>query len=315
MTLSYNNLSKYAPARKADFLAADLSAGGLMPTSRRQEFIVGLTDKAVLLNDIDFIPMTAAKEEIHKMDMADGILKSTSSVNLERNRVQSSDRSKPTTTKIDLDAVLFRGEVTVDYATLEDNIEKDGFMEKLHGLIGKKVQKDLEGLIINGNTGGSTGTILDDVDGTLVRAVSSIYDAGGQAISLKVLQETSKTVPTKFEQDEDAYMYYFNTRVLKDYGTYLSARQDRIGEDAVDDIHGRRVAAGFQDIMRGTAVMTKTNGIYCNPKNIILGMHRDVSIVATNRPEESQIIISISVRCDVNLVQEEGVVKIINLAA
>ena len=65
--------------------------------------------------------------------------------------------------------------------------------------------------------------------------------------------------------------------------------------------------------MKGTFALAKTNGIYVNPKNIVLGMHRDVSIVAVNKPEESQIIIAISVRCDVNVKEEEGLVKIINL--
>src|ERR1051326_3555536 len=104
--------------QKADLALSDLiTNGGYLKPAQALRFLRLLSKQSVLLGMTTMVPMRAPKQEVSKIALSQRILRPAR----EATPLTQAERSKPETSKIELDAQLFKAEVDLTDEQLEDN--------------------------------------------------------------------------------------------------------------------------------------------------------------------------------------------------
>lgn len=292
---------------KADLVVADLvSNGGYLSTEQAKQFFEIVILESVLLPQVQTIPMNAPTYEIPKAAFLSRVLRPAT----ENRALPVTDRSKPDFGKTILTSHELIADVSIPYGVVEDNIQNGTFMALVMKLLGGAVARDIEELAIQGDTA-SADTYLAVLDGILKQAVSYVYNAGGVRLSKSVLKTLLQTIPSQFRKN---MAIFTSENAIVDYNDSLSNRQTPLGDEALTK--GARGEYNGMPMFPiplfpeniGTS-SNKTNVIMTNPKNIAVGMQRDIRIESTRDIRSRQFIVVATLRVDVKYVHEPAVGK------
>lgn len=295
--------------QKANLSLSDFGGAGEAPLSVQQvrQFLrVAITPQA-MLPDVRTVTADANKWEESKVDFASRIMK----VGTEFTRLDAADRVKPSTGVVTISTVLIRGEVPVSDEVLEDQVEQAGFGDTLMTMIAEAVGRDVEELMINGDTG-SGDPYLALLDGWIVQATSGTgnhsYDAtadGGdyQSIFKKLLN----SVPDKYKRDIGNWRYYVPQRLVESYRDALAARGTPLGDMSLTGENELR----YQSILiKGVPNMAITAGspdtsniLLTHRNNLYAGWRRRVRIETYRDPREGGMSFVVSARVDAEIAQ------------
>jgi len=181
----------------------------------------------------------------------------------------ASKRSKPTTDKVELATKEVIAEVHIPYDVLEDNIERGRLEDTLMSLISERASLDLEELLLLGGTD-PTDEYLELCDGMLV-------------------QSTSHHV---------------------EYIDSLADRETALGDSRIT---GKKfypraeVAYGVPVVP--AALMPNSNYLFTFPKNLILGVQRQIMIETDRDIRARVLIVVLTLRIDIKYEEEDAVVK------
>lgn len=225
-------LSNQELLRKATLSLSDFGGAGEAPLTIEQvrEFYrVAITAQA-MLPDVRTVMANANKWQESKIDFANRVMKPGT----EGTRLGSSDQVKPSTGIVEISTVLLRGEVPVTDEVLEDQVEQEGFADTLMSMIAERVGRDIEELMINGDTGSGDpylalldGWLKNCQSGTGANAVdASSYGQDYQAIFARMLQ----TLDDKYKRDLDNWRFYVPQRLEEKYRDQLSQRGTPLGD-------------------------------------------------------------------------------------
>lgn len=309
--------------RKADMFLADLNAGGLLNVAQSETFVRNLLDQPTILRDMRHIDMNTPKMEINKIGFGKRILRAANEgVALADAAVDGTSfdpstggeyraRSKPQTSKVQLETHEVIAEVRLSYSLLEDNIERGNLENTILQLMAERAALDLEEMVINGDTAlGNADPYLDLTDGVLKLANQHVVDADGAPISPSIFNDVLKALPTKYRRNRNSMRFYTPMDVEQDYRLAISTRGTGLG-DAI--LTGQQAVPVFGIPLVGSSMMPQTNMIFTNPANLILGTQRNIRVESERLISEREVKIVLTARVAVQIEEADAVVKVTNL--
>lgn len=294
---------------KADMALSDLTSGGLLVPAQAQKFIRILIDEAKLMKLSTVTPMKSHTQEVNKIKFGTRILRAAQ----ENTALAEADRAKPTTSKVSLVAKPFKAQVNLTYEVLEDSIEQDTLKATIMQLMGEAIARDIDEILVRGDTA-SADTFLAQFDGLLKSATSNIVNAGTTSLTKSILRDMIKTMPSPFLRDKSSLKFLTSVDAEIDYRDSLSNRQTNTGDKALDSAapvgySGIQVVDVplFPENLGGST--NETNVVLLDPKNMDVGIWRQIQIETDKDIQAGKVIIVVSMRMDMKLIEETAVVK------
>jgi HK97 family phage major capsid protein len=302
--------------QKADIALSDLiSDGGYLNPAQAQEFIRLAIKQSVLLSRVRVIPMRSHTQELDQIKFGSRVLKPGTCAT----ELDAGDRTKPDLSQVVLSSQLFKAEVHLDDCVVEDNIENGNFPQTVMTLMAERVGLDIEEVIANGDTSlGVADPLLDVLDGVRVQAVSNIHDFAGAGLNKDDLSDMLKTMPTRHRRRKSEMLFMTTHDAEEDYRNSLASRGTALGDAYVTEDRSARYSGidilpvdVWPDDLGGSN--DQTDIILTHPKNIAVGFWRQVKFETDRDIRAGKLIIVATVRFDVKYVEEDAVVKGINV--
>ena len=299
---------------KADLALADLTAGGgILKPAQAQKFMRLLIKESVLMKLATVVPMASPKQQISKIKFGSRILRPGA----EGTALGAGDRVKPDLSQVELDAKLFKAEVRLSDETLEDSIERGELRQTIMEMMAEAIARDIEEVIVNGDTA-SADAFLAVMDGVLKQAASNVADAAGAGISKDLLRDMLKTLPSEHLRDKKAMRFLTSVDADLDYRNTLAERATAVGDKFLEGdtpvlysgVPVQPVPLFPENLGVGN---DQTVILLCNPKNIHVGIWRQIRIESAREISEGTLKIVATLRFDVKYAEEPGVAKAINV--
>jgi HK97 family phage major capsid protein len=299
---------------KADLALADLTAGGgILKPAQAQKFMRLLVKESVLLKLATVVPMASPKQQISKIKFGSRILRPGA----EATALAPADRSKPDLSSVELDAKLFKAEVRLSDETLEDSIERGELRQTIMEMMAEAISRDMEEVVINGDTA-SADPFLAVMDGVLVQATSNVVDAAANPISKDLLRDMLKTLPSEHLRDKKAMRFLTSVDADLDYRNTLAERATAVGDKFLEGdtpvlysgVPVQPVPLFPENLGAGN---DQTAIVLCNPKNIHVGIWRQIRVESARDISEGTLKIVATLRFDTKFAEEPGICKSINV--
>jgi len=307
-------LSNRTILEKADLALADLTAGGgILKPAQAQKFMRLLIKDSVLLKMATVVPMASPKQQISKIKFGSRILRPGQ----EATALAIGDRAKPDLTSVELDAKLFKAEVRLSDETLEDSIERGELRQTIMEMIAEAISRDMEEIVVSGDTT-SADPFLATMDGVVKQATSHVVDAAGAHISKNLLADMLKTLPSEHLRDKKSMGFLTSVDADLDYRNALAERATAVGDKFLEGdtpvlysgVPVQPIPLFPENLGAGS---DQTVILLCNPKNIQVGIWRQIRIESAREISEGTLKIVATLRFDVKYAEEPGVAKAINV--
>ncbi|MEZ5140890.1 MAG: phage major capsid protein [Acidimicrobiales bacterium] len=299
---------------KADLALADLTAGGgILKPAQAQKFMRLLIKESVLMKLATVVPMQSPKQQISKIKFGSRILRPGA----EATALGVGDRVKPDLSQVELDAQLFKAEVRLSDETLEDSIERGELRQTIMEMMAEAIARDMEEVIVNGDTA-SADAFLAVLDGVIKQATSNVVDAAGAPVSKNLLRDMLKTLPSEHLRDKKAMRFLTSVDADLDYRNSLAERATAVGDKFLEGdtpvlysgVPVQPVPLFPENLGAGN---DQTVVLLCNPKNIHVGIWRNIRIESARDISEGTLKIVATLRFDVKYAEEPGTAKAINV--
>jgi HK97 family phage major capsid protein len=307
-------LSNRSILEKADLALADLTAGGgVLKPAQAQKFMRLLIKESVLLKRVTVVPMASPRQQISRVKLGSRILRP----GREATALPEADRSRPDLSAVELDARLFKAEVRLSDEVLEDNIERGDLRQTLMEMMAEAIARDMEEVVINGDAA-SPDPFLAVMDGLLVQAQTHVVDAGGNRISKDLLSDLLKSLPSEYLRDKKSMAFLTSVDADIDYRNSLAERATAVGDKFLEGdtpvlCSGIPLVAVplFPESLG--AGNDQTVILLCNPKNIHVGIQRQIRIETGREISEGTLKIVATLRFDVKYADENGSAKAVHV--
>ncbi len=305
--------------QKADAALADLqvsgpSGGGLLQPAQAQKFLRILIDEAVLLKMATVTGMKSPKQLIEKIRFGGRILRAGH----EATALSSADRSKPALSNVELDAKLFKAEVRLNNEVLEDSIERGNLRQTIMTLMAERIAVDMDEVLVQGDTA-SGDPFLAQIDGLLKSVTSHVVDNTDQTATRTLWKNMLKAMPKAFLRNKKTLRFLTSCNAEIDY-------RDSLADRATPNIGDRFVEEDAPSMYSGVPVISVplfpenigtsshcTDGVLIDPKNMNVGIWRDIRVETDKLVSEGVLIIVATLRFDFKLAEETAAVKAVNV--
>jgi len=304
---------------KADLALADITGNnGLLQPAQAQRFIRLLIKGSKLLGMSTVTPLKSPKQLINKTRFTTRVLRAGA----EGVPIATGDRAKPTLTNVEHTAQLVKAEVRLTNEVLEDNIEGQQLRDTIMSMLGDAISRDMEELVVQGDTT-SLDTFLALFNGTLAGATSHVVNVGTVPINKGALRDMLKSMPSEFLRNKGALRFCTSVNAEIDYRDFLADRLTVLGDKALGAAIGdESMPVGYSGIPVIDVPMFPENlggGTNCtdilllDPKNIDVGIWRNIRIETDKDISEGIVKIVATMRFDAVYQEELAVVKATNV--
>jgi HK97 family phage major capsid protein len=301
--------------QKADLVLADLQTnGGLLQPAQAQKFMRVLIDEAVVLKQATVVSMKAPKQAIDKIKFGTRILHP----GYEARALPEADRSKPTTAKVELDAKLVKGEVRLTNEVLEDTLERGAFRQTVMQLMAERIALDIDEILVRGDTA-SADPYLALFNGLIKSVTSNVYDHADATANRTLWKSMLKAMPSPYLRNKKALRFFTSVDAEIDY-------RDALADRATANIGDRFVEYDAPAMYSGVPVNSVpmfpenvgtsnhcTNAVLIDPKNMHVGIWRDIRIETDKLVSEGVLLVVCTMRFDMKLAEEVASVKANNV--
>lgn len=277
--------------RKADLALSDLASnGGLLTAEQGNAFIRKLIKQPTMLAVIRVVEMNAPQRNINKIQFGTRILRAGTSATA----LASGDRSKPTTSQVQLNTDEVVAEVRLPYDVIEDNVERGniglnsdgsgnagtpasgGLVDTIQTLMVEAASRDLEELAIQGDTA-STDNYLSLQDGYLVDIGSggNVVNGLGGTVTRTLFKQGLQSLPPEYHRDRASMRHFLSVDNEIEYRDTLAARATGLGDNTIT---GFNPVFGFGVPLQPVHLMPNDHGILCNPLNLVMGIQRQITL-------------------------------------
>lgn len=309
-------------ARRADLVLADLNAnGGLLDAEQANTFIDMVMEQPTILRQVRQIRMNAPERKINKIGFASRIMKAApqGSTPFEQDNginnryLAAADRSKPTTSQIQLNTKEVIAEVRLPYEVLEDNIEGQSFESHVMRLIAERAAIDFEEFSLFADTG-SGDAYLALQDGWLKRMTSHVVNNASAGVSPDMFQAGLLAMPQKYLRNLAAMKHIVSVANTIKYRGKVAQRATGYGDSMLTQggpiyAHGVPVEAAPMLAAQGTG----NQGIFTHPQNLIFGIQRQLQVETDKDIRSREIIIVLTARVALQIEDEDASVKYTNI--
>lgn len=301
---------------KAAMTLSDLASGGLMNTTQFNTFYRNVIDAPTIIKDARTVQMPIDSMKIEKIGFGQRVLRP----GVEGVALLDSERSKPTTSTITLNAKEVIAEVNITYDTLENNIEKDGLYNTIMQLLAERFALDAEELVINGDTAlAGSDPYLGLLDGMRKKAVSHIVDFKDAAVSKALFKQLYGAVPTKYLRNPREWKFYTSYANELEWKDSIVSRQTALGDSTLQGGLPNAYGVPVQGIAMLQPYMNVAKSVndafLVHPKNILYGISRNVRVEVDRDIRERKFIIVLTAKMDVQFEEEDAVAKAINISS
>jgi HK97 family phage major capsid protein len=301
---------------KADLSISNLTnEGGLLVTQQAKEFFEVIIEESVLLGLVTTIPMSSPTYELPKMGFTSKVLKPAT----EGTALAVGDRSKPFLDKVTLSSKEFIAEARIPYGVVEDNIQNGTFNDYAMRLLAKAISRDMEDVIINGDTS-SSDVLYAKMDGLLKKATSLVVAGGGIRLAKSLMKQAVQTLPSRFLRSQKNLAFITSKNAVIDYIDSLANRATPLGDSKLVDAAAAEYMSYpvvpiplFPENLGGGT--NQTNMLFLDPKNIHVGIQRDIRVETDRDISAREFIIVATVRFDVMYQHEPALVKVTGILA
>jgi len=299
---------------KADLALSDLTtSGGLLQPAQAAKFMRIMIKASKVLGMSTVVPMRSPIQLIEKIRFGSRVLRAGT----EATALPVGDRSKPDLSKVQLSAQLFKAEVRLDNETLEDSIERGELRQTVMQLMAEAIARDTEEVVVQGDTT-SVDPFLAKFDGILKQSASHVVNCTDTTTNKTQFRDMLKSMPNEFLRDKKSLRFFTSVNSEIQYRDSLS---DRIGalsdkyleEDATPAYSGVPIidVPLFPETI-GTGSHC-TDHILTDPKNINVGIWRNIRIETDKLVSEGVLLIVATLRMDMKYAEETATVKAINV--
>ena len=310
MTLSAQMLLEKATLETSSLAAVGQTSNvGSAPLTIEQvdRFLrLAITPQA-MLPDVRMVKSAATKWQESKIDFADRILRP----GVEAQALTTGNQVVPSTGVTEISTVLLRGHVPISDEVFEDQVERAGFGDTVMTMMSMGVGRDLEDLMINGDTG-SADPLLATLNGWLKKAQGT----GGNVLDMtatgqdyqKMFRQLLSSLPAKYKRDPDNMRYYVPVTLMEKYREFLAARGTPGGDmwiSSTGDLRFQGIlikAVPLFGVVTGTGANPDTSDILLTHRNnLIYGVHRDVRMETWRDPREGFTSFIVTCRVDAEI--------------
>ena len=315
---------------KGDMTVSDLTTnGGYLSVQQYESFVRDIIKQPRILKVCRFLTMDGVDQRIDAMAFTSRILHAGT----EATALDSADRSEPVTRKVNLAAKEYLAEIRISYDALQAAIPGGGtaaaqvggnyfmppfgnpFSNLVMSQAVEAVARDLEEALLKGDDE-SADAFLAVQDGLLVQATSHTYAHAGARANRTLFKELIRDLPSQYRNDPSSLRFFVSPNQDLDY---RDAVGDRAGTTLTEEqAVGQRNVVNYQGIpILGVAMMPEDQGgssnsssaLLTNPKNIIVGLHRNVYVDLDKDIKTRQIIIVLSLKVAFAYEREDAVAK------
>lgn len=311
--------------RKADWAITDLtSTSGLLNPEQANRFIRKLITVPTLLKQVRTVEMATPTRKINKIQFGSRILKKAVSATA----LSSGDRSKPTTSQIELNTDEVIAEVRLPYDVIEDNIERGnvgrqttgngsstggGIVDTILALIAERAAVDLEELAIRGDTAsGDTYLAMQDGYIELIRDTGNVSDAGGATLTKQVFKDSMKAMPDQYLRNRAALRNFISQDQEIEYRDTVADRATAVGDGA---LQSNPPVYAFGVPLDAVSQMPEDTGIFTNPLNLLWGIQRQIHIEHDKDISARVFVIVLTARVALQVEETEAAVLITNIGS
>ncbi len=334
--------SNQAIIRKADFANADLVTAGLLNPEQAARFVRKLIKEPTILRDVRTVEMRSPTRNINKTQFNKRIMRAaTSGVALTTEAQTSATafnpadvggeglrRAKLLTEQITLNTSEVIAQVNLPYDVVEDNIERGsigqhrdvggtaaggGFIDTTLELIAERAALDFEELGLLGDTTlGTADPYLDLQDGwiRLAETNGNVSDAVGANVSKAIFKNGKKTMPDQYLRNIAQLRQYLSMDQELEYRDTLADRATGLGDNTLT---GNNPVFAFGSPVSPVSQMPEAKGLFTNPKNLLWGIQRQVTMEFDKDIAARIFIIVVTARVAVQIEEAEAAVVYNNL--
>lgn len=318
--------------------------GGYMNPLQFKAFMEWVQDQSVLLNLIRMEYLSAPSREIDRTGIGTRIMHGRP----EATALLTTQYAKPEFGKMELSTKKAMAQLNLSYETLEDNIERGNFRTRIMRMLAAQVGRDLEDFIINADTaipetgpGHAVYTTGDDFlclqDGLIKRTYTQkpsgmpsqnltgghIIDAGGVPIDMSHWFDLEDAIPEKYFRS-GGYIWLTSRGVDLSWKEYLTDRQTSLGDhfvinSAESKALGRTVITSPfvpNKVAMTAGVMSPGDNSFLfllQPKNLIMGVWRNL-MIETDKDIEKQVYkIVLSMRVGLTVEEPDAIAVVENI--
>jgi|SRR5699024_4843721 len=301
--------------QKNFFGVNSLKTGGQMNPTQSARFIQMMKDEPTILNDTRTVRMNSDNQTFDKIGFGQRVLRAAE----EFTELPENQRVKPSTGKVSLSAKEVIAEVNISDDTIENNIEGNNITDTIVKLLAQQAALDVEELIINGDVD-SADSYLALIDGLLKQTQSHIIDLEGAALTKDAFKNAIKAVPSRYRKRITDNNFYISHNNVMEWKDSIVGRQTALGDRTLStaghpNAYGAPVkgCANLNPYDFGLEGAEVSNGIFVHPKNIMVGISRDIRIEMERSITRRGYIFVLTMKLDAKYEEEEAVSKIINI--
>lgn len=307
--------------RKAELLVNDLQTGGgyLQPEQAKTFYEIAIKESE-LLSMVQRRALKSHSYECPKMAYLDTILQCGT-------ECTPAETTKPEFQTVTLNTKLFRACTVISDEALEDNIERGTFQSHVVRLMAKRFTADMEDVILNGDTALVEATpgsptpreaLLQSFDGIRKQITANVASNSNLPLTDDSLRNLFKLLPTEYCRDRKKLVYLTSCDARMDYRHDLAGRATQAG-----DMHLASISRSIPDLYyNGIPVMdiplmpedlgtgTQTEAILIDPKNIMVGLVRDVRVEFDRDVKAGCNIIAATARFGVKVIHDPAAAKL-----
>lgn len=308
--------------------------GGLLNPEQSNKFIDYMFDATVLIAQARPVRMKSDTVDIDKIGVGQRLVRGATEA------VDDGVNAGATFTKISLTTKKFRLDFELSSESLEDNLEGDALEDHIAQLMATQFGNDMEDVAINGDTSLTSDPLLKMIDGwrTLALDGAHVLDHGGAGLNRLAFNKALKAMPRKFMQKRNQLKWFVGSNLIQDYLYSLTNSSSSliVPESVVADGFRSPVRtegpAGFSTVpVFGVPAQEiplfeeDLDGTYSgatgehgelwltDPKNLIWGVKREVTIYRQFKPKKDTIEYTVYVRAGTQIENLDAFVCVRNI--
>ena len=311
--------------------AIGTAGGGILKPEQANKFIDYMWDETALGSQVRRVKMNNPTAEIDKIAVGRRLARKASE------GVDNGQNVDPTFSKISMTTVKIRLDWELTTESLEDNLEGDALEDHVARLMATQLGNDLEDLYINGDTG-SGDALLSALDGFVKRflAGAHVVSANGQGLNKAVFNKVVKTMPRKYLSRRGDLKFFTSPGLLQDCineasdatgGAFLNIQERAVVTETVKGSGGGSVwfrpfgvepneIPLFPEDADGTysgATGDHGFGVWTFPKNMIVGVQREIKVFREYKPKKDAIEYTVYTRVSNQIENLDAAVTVTNI--
>lgn len=281
--------------------------GGVLAPEVGEKFIRDVIVAAPFLSAIRTKIMSGPTAEMPKIAIGERVMHGAPPAGTE---LSSAKNVSVSTGKVELSTKKGMAVISIPYDVFEDNVEKDQIANTIMAMAVAQIAPNIESIVLHGDTAidPATDDLLCLWDGVFKTCTANVVDntLSPLPVTSDRFAEAVKALPEKYMMQLPQMAHWCSKRAEIDLSETLKDRLTGLGDAAMVQKYGGIPMSGVP--VKTCYTMPSNLMLLTDPKNIILGIQRNIMIERVKFPKLQVIEFVITMRIDTTVQTPEAVV-------